>query len=277
MAANRSPVRPKRSLGQNFLRDDNIARKIAAAVSPGPTDVLVEIGPGQGALTKHMIGRAGRMILVEIDRRVLESLREMTAGFPAEIRNEDILTTDFTALAGRAGSPLRIVGNIPYMITSPILFRLIEHRLSVRDATIMMQREVARRITAPHGSKEYGILSVLTRLYADASSLFDVSPHAFFPKPRVTSTVLRLTMLRSARYDVTDEAYFRAMVRGVFGKRRKTLRNSLDYFLGGRTPRASLPVDLQRRPEDLALPELVDLANALVREFGPHLPEEFAR
>ncbi len=277
MAAIASRVRPKKSLGQNFLRDDNIARRIAAAIDPAPSDVLLEIGPGQGALTKHVLGRAGRMILVEIDRRMLPRLEELTAGFGVEIRNEDIRATDVTALAERAGSPLRVVGNLPYMISSPILFLLIDHRRAVRDATLMVQREVARRIAARHGSKDYGILSVLTQLYATPASLFDVSPNAFFPKPQVTSTVLRLTMLGGPRYAVDDEAYFRAMVRAVFGKRRKTLRNSLGYFLDGRIPRSPLPVDLQRRPEELALPQFVELGNALVRELGPAIPAEFAQ
>ncbi len=277
MAASRTLVRPKKSLGQNFLRDENIARKITAAIDPGASDVVLEIGPGQGALTKHIVARAGRTILVELDQRVLDHLRELTTGYAVEIRNEDILSTDITALAERAGTPLRVVGNIPYMITSPILFHLIDHRRAVRDVTIMMQREVARRIAARPGTKEYGILSVQTGLYADVKPLFDVSPNAFFPKPQVTSTVLRLTMLTAPRHDVADEKYVRAMVRAIFGKRRKTLRNSLDYFLDGQVPHTPLPVDLGRRPEDLALPELVDLANALVREFGATITEEYTQ
>jgi len=258
-------IRPRKSLGQNFLRDDNIARKIAAAIRPDPADLLVEIGPGEGALTRHLAGKVGRFVAVELDGRVVNDLRARFGPLGVEVLHGDVLETDLDALAIRLGGPLRIVGNIPYNITSPILFHVLDQRTQVRDLTIMMQREVARRIVAGPGTKEYGILSVFCRLYADVELLFDVSPNAFVPKPSVVSSVVRFAMLPSLRYELADEAAFRAMVRGVFGKRRKTLRNALRYHLGERPLPENLPVDVGLRPEDLGLEDLVALGNALAR------------
>ncbi|MGA9116830.1 MAG: 16S rRNA (adenine(1518)-N(6)/adenine(1519)-N(6))-dimethyltransferase RsmA [Bacteroidota bacterium] len=262
-------VRPKKSLGQNFLRDDNIGRKIVAAVAPAARDVLLEIGPGGGALSRHLAGRVRALVLVEIDDRVVTGLRERFTDPSVAIIHGDVLDLDLTGLARRYGQKLRIAGNLPYNITSPILFHVLEHRAAVRDLTVMMQREVARRLTARPGTKEYGILSVLCGMEADVKHLFDVSSGAFHPRPAVTSSVVRLTMLTRSRCRVRDREAFRAMVRGVFGKRRKTLRNSLRYYLGEEPLPDLLPVDLLRRPEELTLQELADLANALPERRAP--------
>lgn len=256
------PLRPKKSLGQNFLRDQNIARKIVAAIEPQKSDVLVEIGPGEGALTRYLDGSVGTLVVVEIDNRVVEVMRGEYAGSGMEIVHGDFLDTDLCAMAGRFNSPLRIVGNIPYNITSPILFHVLDRRQCVIDLTIMMQREVARRLVARPGTKEYGILAVFCQLFSEVQLLFDVSPNAFYPKPDVTSSVVCLRMLPVPRYPVHDEKFFRAMVRSVFGKRRKTLRNSLKYFLGDT---AVLPEDtsMNQRPEELGIGELTSLSNVL--------------
>jgi 16S rRNA (adenine1518-N6/adenine1519-N6)-dimethyltransferase len=170
---------------------------------------------------------------------------------------------DIAGAASDEGTRLRIVGNIPYRITTPILFFVLENRKHIRDATLMMQREVARRLAATPGSKDYGILSVFSRMAADVHILFDVRPTAFTPQPRVVSSVIHLDFLDEPRCRVNDEEFFRRMVRAVFNKRRKTLRNSLTYFLGSPPDRPGLPVDLSRRPEDLSLEELVALSNSL--------------
>lgn len=256
-------LRARRSLGQHFLRDDNIARKIAAAVAPGPGELILEIGAGEGALTRYLAGRGARLLLAEIDDRAVEPLRAAFPGGGTEVLHADVLTLDLTREAAARGMRLRVAGNIPYNITTPILFHLIDHRAVVQDATLMMQKEVAVRLVAPPGGKEYGILSVLTQLYADVRTLFDVSRNAFVPKPDVTSTVVRLAFLPGPRYPVADEALARAMVRAVFGQRRKTLRNSLRAFLeraGGVLPD---PAVLARRPEELSVRELTELANLL--------------
>jgi len=253
-------LRPRRSLGQNFLRDANVARKIVDALAPLPGDTVLEIGPGEGALTRELAVRAGRLIIVDIDERVIRAMEEVFSGTPVVILHRDVLTLDLNDLAARYG-PLRVVGNIPYNITSPILFHALDHRTAVRDVTLLMQREVARRLVAGPGTKDYGILSIMCQFVADVSVLFDVSPNVFYPRPEVTSSLVRLRMLTAVRFPVADEVFFRTMVRGVFGKRRKTLRNSLRYLL---PDIPSLPdVDLQRRPEDLTIAELAHLANLL--------------
>ncbi len=238
-----------------------MARKIVDAIAPLSGDTVLEIGPGEGALTRDLAARAGRLIIVDIDERVIRTMEEVFSDGAVMILHRDVLTLDLSELAGRYG-PLRVVGNIPYNITSPILFHTLEQRAAVRDVTLLMQREVARRLAAGPGTKDYGILSIMCQFVADVDVLFDVSPNVFYPRPEVTSSLVRLRMLPATRFPVTDEAFFRTMVRGVFGKRRKTLRNSLRYLLSA-IP--SLPeIDLQRRPEDLTLEELAHLANLLV-------------
>ena len=267
----RSPsLRPRKALGQNFLRDENIARKIVGAIDPASDQTVLEIGPGEGALTALLARRVKRLIAVELDGRLLFQLRALTEGTTAEVIIGDILKLDLALLAHSHG-PLRIVGNIPYNITSQIVIRILEQKEHVLDATLLMQREVARRLAALHGNKEYGILSVFCQLYADVTLLFDVSPNVFFPRPEVTSTLVRLRMLPLPRHVVDDTAFLRSMVRAVFGKRRKTLRASLRYFLP-ELPAVPLPVDLQRRPEDLSIQELVLLANALSAASAPGTP-----
>lgn len=254
-------IRPRQSLGQNFLRDENIARKLIAAVNPRPSDTILEIGPGEGVLTKYLVSSCRRLIVVDVDERVIRHLRALYPEGGLEIRHEDFLETDLAAVrSGRA--KLRIVGNIPYNITTPILFHILDNRQHVRDAVLMMQREVARRLIAEPGTKDYGILAVFCRLVADVAVLFDVSPNCFVPKPRVTSSVVRFEVLDRPRYALAEEEFFRRMVRSVFGKRRKTLRNSLQYFLET-VPALPSRFDLSKRPEELPLDQLVDLANTL--------------
>ncbi len=259
-------LRPKKSLGQNFLRDENIARKIVAAVSPRPRDVVLEIGPGEGALTKYLAQKSHKLIVVDIDRRATDRMRELYPDGDMEILNQDFLEIDLVKISGQRRQRLRIIGNIPYNITSPILFHVLDHREAVADATFMMQKEVARRLVAVPDTKDYGILAVFCQLFADVKLLFDVSHNAFYPKPKVTSSLVQLVIRTSPRYKIVDEQFFRRMVRSVFSKRRKTLRNSLAYFGEEENiaiPTASIASDLQRRPENLTLEELVHLSNAL--------------
>jgi 16S rRNA (adenine1518-N6/adenine1519-N6)-dimethyltransferase len=259
----RGGLRLKRSLGQHFLKDDNVARKIAGAIDPQPGEVMVEIGPGEGALTRYLVRKGCRLVAVELDDRVIEGLRLQFGGEGFELIHADILETDLSVLAARYGERLRIAGNIPYNITSPILFHVLEHRAAVRDLTIMMQREVAVRLASGPGGREYGIPAVLFGLFADITPLFDVAPGSFVPPPAVVSSVLSMRMLPQPRYAVEDEAYFRALVRSVFGHRRKTLRNTLKAFLGTAELPAGLPVDTGRRPEELSIEEFVNLSNVL--------------
>jgi 16S rRNA (adenine1518-N6/adenine1519-N6)-dimethyltransferase len=263
----RGRIRPRKALGQHFLRDPGVVRRIVEAIDPRPSDTLLEIGPGEGALTAPLAGSAGRLVVIEVDPRAIEHLRREYAGRGVRVMHADILATDLTALAHETAPDgrLRVAGNIPYNITSPILFHLLDHRGVIRDATLMMQREVAQRLASPPGSRLYGIPSVLFGLLADIETLFDVPPGAFFPKPKVTSTVLRITPLGAPRYPVDDFEFFRRMVRGGFGQRRKTLRNSLRAFCGGEPRGVPSAIDLGARPEDLGQEEFARLANGLLR------------
>jgi 16S rRNA (adenine1518-N6/adenine1519-N6)-dimethyltransferase len=263
-------VRPNKSLGQHFLRDDLIARKIVSSFSPGKKDVVLEIGAGTGALTRHLVRSGARLVTVDLDGRLTDRLRETYPPGTLEVIAGDILETDISAVAHRMGvSPgekLRVVGNIPYNITSPILFHLLEYRTCVSDATLTIQKEVANRVVARPRSKDYGILSVLCQLYADCSLLFEIPPSAFAPEPKVQSSVINMVLRTKPRYTLPNEELFRTMVRAVFGKRRKTLRNSLRYLIGDTVTDLESEVDLGRRPEELSLKELVRLS-VLVSEM----------
>jgi len=268
-SSSRLRLRPRKSLGQNFLRDDNIARRIVASIDPEPEDVLLEIGPGEGALTRHLALRTHRLSVVEIDARAAAGLRAMFPGGGVEVIEGDFLSIDLDGFARARGGRLRIAGNIPYNITSPILFHVLDHRTHIADLTILVQREVGRRMAAAPCSPDYGILSVFCRYASDVKALFDVPPGAFYPRPGVTSLLMRLVMRAAPELPADDEAFFRTVVRATFGKRRKTLRNSLRYVDALRG--AALPdlPELDRRPEELSVAELVALSNTLLRAAAP--------
>ena len=181
--------KPRQSLGQNFLIDENIARNIIRDFHLHPDDVVVEIGPGRGALTSQLAGRVRHLILVEIDGRIVEELGKQFSSPQITIVNQDFLDVDLKKWQERYHKKLRLIGNIPYHLTSPILFKAFEERAAIRDVMIMVQREVARRIVARPGTKDYGILSVAARFYGEPSVLFNVSPNCFYPKPKVTSAL----------------------------------------------------------------------------------------
>lgn len=260
-------LRPRKSLGQNFLTDDNIARKIVRTAEIHSDDIVLEIGPGKGALTRHLLEKTEQLITVEIDKRVAEHLekrfeRESSTG-RLQIIQEDFLSVDLGKIAREYGKPIRIIGNIPYYITSPILFKIIEERESVRDLTILVQLEVGKRIVAKPKSKEYGILSVFCQFYGTPELLFKVPATAFSPRPKVVSVLLRLDFTRRPVYKVADEKLFVGIVRATFGKRRKTLRNGLKYLeLEGFDPEV-IDFDLNHRPEELSVEDFVHLSNLI--------------
>jgi len=260
-------VAPKKSLGQNFLRDENIARKIVEHLGLQRDDIVVEIGPGQGALTKHLIATGAEAIAIEIDERAVAMLKE-TFGSTIAIISSDVLVVDLGELREKYGRPLHVVGNIPYYITSDILFWLFEHRRNVTDATIMVQLEVARRLTASPGTKDYGILSVFCQFYAKPKFLFRVSSNCFYPKPSVESAVVRLDFPREI--PPIDDRLFRTVVRGTFGKRRKTLFNGLRFLGFEEQDLKKVEYDLAKRPEELSLHDFL----ALVRRLEPYTNEK---
>ncbi len=256
---------PKKSLGQNFLIDENIVRKIMDRLAPQPDDTIVEIGPGLGVLTKYIVPAGCRYVGIEIDERLAPRLQKEFAAWPrVDIRCADFRKVNLAELA--AGSKLRIVGNIPYHITSSIIFAAFAHHQVLCDMLLTVQKEVATRIVASSetGGKDYGILSVVSQTFARTEILFTMSKHVFRPKPEVDSAVVRWTF-QSPPENLLDADFYLRMVKAVFGQRRKILRRSLMAFLQKEIS-VAVPVDLQRRPETLSIRELIQLANALTSE-----------
>jgi 16S rRNA (adenine1518-N6/adenine1519-N6)-dimethyltransferase len=260
--------RAKRSLGQNFLVDPNIQRAIATAIRPSPDDEVLEIGPGQGALTRHLAGSVRRLVLVELDDRLVERLRAEFGDRPdVEIVHADFLDVALEDLAADPGT-LKVIGNIPYNITTPILFSLLERRPRPREIVLMVQREVADRILAEPGSKTFGALAVGVQTVADAERVLNVGRKAFRPVPDVESAVVRITPHAPPRLTEAEEAAVRRLTRAAFGQRRKQFQRILrDAYRLTPEDVAALEqrtgMDLQARPETFAPERFVELARAL--------------
>ncbi|MBR9976470.1 MAG: ribosomal RNA small subunit methyltransferase A [Bacteroidetes bacterium] len=261
-----APYIPKKTLGQHFLHDANIARNIVAALDPLPGDVVLEIGSGTGVLTALLAERGCRLIAMDIDARAVEVLQER---FPEEryphvrVMQQDVLSLDLKAMAEEYGAPLRLIGNLPYNITSQILFHIFDRHDAVRDGIFMMQREVAERIIAAPGCKEYGILSVLTQTHASVRRCFNVSPNVFTPRPNVWSSVLYLRMENDRLAQIRNYSFFRRLVKATFGQRRKTLSNSLKQLgiMPGDATNAAAFLSL--RPEQLTITDFSTLSNLI--------------
>jgi 16S rRNA (adenine1518-N6/adenine1519-N6)-dimethyltransferase len=237
----------RKRFGQHFLHDPAIIRRIVDAVAPVVGERLVEVGPGRGALTWGLLARARDMDVIEIDRDLARALSEDSRGEARlRVHVENVLHTDFGALRG-AGAPLRIVGNLPYNISTPLLFRLLQQRAAIRD----MQKEVVDRMAAQPGGKEYGRLTVMLAAYAEVDALFDVGPGAFTPRPKVWSAIVRLRPAIAPRFDIGDDGVLRTLVTAAFSHRRKTLRNGLKSLLTGSDIEAC-GIDPNLRPETLA-------------------------
>jgi 16S rRNA (adenine1518-N6/adenine1519-N6)-dimethyltransferase len=264
--------RARKRYGQHFL-EPAWADKLVAAIDPRPGDRFVEIGPGPGALTIRLAPRVATLVAVEIDAGLVGVLQERVPANVTLVRG-DFLQFDLRNLT--KDGAIRIAGNLPYNISSPILFKLVrDHRESggILDATLMLQREVAERIEAIPGTKDYGVVSILVGLHADVRRVLTLPPGAFRPPPRIHSAVIRLDF-RTPRVGLRDEIVFEQMVRSVFTQRRKTLLNALRPFAHSRgaDPRQALEsagIDTRRRPETLDLVELARLADALgTRDLG---------
>ena len=263
--------RAKKSLGQNFLVDPNLQRKIVGALDAGPDDEVLEIGPGRGALTRHLAGTVRRLVLVELDDDLAAELEATYARDPSvEVRHGDILDIPLRALSEEPGR-LRVIGNIPYNITTPILFHVLE-RPRPAAAVIMTQKEVAERITADAGTSAYGALAVGVRTVADVEAVTDVPRHVFRPVPGVDSTVLRIVPHDPPRLTADEEARLRTLTRAVFQWRRKQLQKTLRDHPDLEVERARLDgveeatgIELRRRPESLDPDDFVRLSRVLSR------------
>ena len=252
-------IRARKRFGQHFLHDPGVIRRIVAAIDPLPGDRLVEIGPGLGALTRPLLERAGRIEVIEIDRDVVPVLEDHCRGTGLlTVHLADALTVDIAQLAG-TGAPLRLVGNLPYNISTPLLFHLLDAAHVIRDMHFMLQKEVVDRITAAPGGKDYGRLTVMLAARCSARRLFHVGPGAFRPPPRVDSAIVRLVPLPAAPFPMPDPQRFAAVVAAAFSMRRKTLRNGLRGLVDERAF-AACHIDPGRRPETLAAAEFGALA-----------------
>jgi 16S rRNA (adenine1518-N6/adenine1519-N6)-dimethyltransferase len=219
--------RPRKRFGQNFLHDPQVIARIVAAVNPQPDDHLVEVGPGQGAVTVPLLQAAGRMDAVELDRDLIEPLlRQCAAAGELTIHQGDALKFDFCSLA-RDGRPLRLVGNLPYNISTPLLFHFLDQARCITDMHFMLQKEVVDRMGAGPGSKTYGRLSVMVQSRCRVMPLFDIGPGAFNPPPKVESAVVWLAPYAEPPTHIRDRARFEQIVAAAFAQRRKTLRNAL--------------------------------------------------
>ena len=257
-------ARPKKSFGQHFLHEKRYIDRIVSAIAPKDGDTLVEIGPGEGALTLPLLRVAGRLTAIELDTDLIPALAERAAPVgELKIIHADVLKVDFAALARELGTPrLRIAGNLPYYISSPILFHCVEHSAAIQDMHFMLQKEVVDRMAAEPGSKVYGRLSVMLQLACRVVPLFDVPPGAFRPPPKVDSSVVRLVPLApEERHDAAPEAVH-AVVKAAFAQRRKTLANGLRQLLDAETIRAA-GIDPGARAETLSPEDFVRLAKAL--------------
>jgi 16S rRNA (adenine1518-N6/adenine1519-N6)-dimethyltransferase len=250
---------PRKRFGQHFLHDQGILRRIVECVSPQSGDRMIEIGPGEGAMTLPLLRAAGKLTAIELDRDLIEPLREKSRGIgELEIINADVLNVDFSAL----GQSLRIVGNLPYNISTPILFHCLEHSSSIRDMHFMLQKEVVERMASEPGSKVYGRLSVMLQAICTVTPLFSVPPGAFRPPPKVDSAVVRLVPKTADQIGIRDPILFELLVRNSFGQRRKTLRNAVQALCTGPDIEAA-GLRPDARAEQLAVADFIHLANHL--------------
>ena len=255
----------KKRFGQNFLQDEAIIERIVKSIRPAETDKLLEIGPGLGALTKKLLAASGAISVIELDRDVTPKLKFNCDGLgELTIYEQDALKTDYAAIAD--GSKMRVVGNLPYNISTPIMFKLYDFLENIHDMHFMLQKEVVERMVAKPGSKSFGRLSVMTQYACDAQMLFIVPPSAFIPAPKVDSAIVRLVP-KVEPLTVKDFDLFNAVVSEAFNQRRKTVRNVWKKRMQADDFKA-LSIDPQLRPENLSLKEFINVANYLHQSEG---------
>lgn len=273
-------IRLTKALGQNFLTDDSIVEKIADSAGIAKRDLIIEVGPGLGSMTHLLAERAGQVIAVEIDKRLIEPLTQSMAEYSNfSLINNDIMKIDLKNLIYEIRNnnsdikSVKVVANLPYYITTPIIMKILEDNLEIDCCVFMVQREVADRMVAKPGGKDYGALSVAVQYRSIPQKAFDVPPHCFIPQPEVYSTVVRLDIRKSAPVAVKDEKLFFRVVKASFGQRRKTLLNALHnsgFFKPDKERLAelltSLGIDPNRRGETLSIEQFSELSNALYNE-----------
>jgi len=250
--------RARKRFGQNFLHDQAVIQRIVDTINPQKHDHIIEIGPGKGAITSPLLNRVEKLNVIEIDKDLAASLR---TNFGDEkrlvIQEADALNLDFNSFDH---ADLRIVGNLPYNISTPILFHLLKYRERVKDMTFMLQKELVDRICANSGNKQYGRLSIMLQYYCDVEALFVVKPGAFTPSPKVDSAIIKLIPHPHPRYELLDHESLKIIVRESFSQRRKTIRNALRKYLDESAIR-NAGIAPENRAENLEVSDFVTLAN----------------
>lgn len=270
-------LRLTKSLGQNFLNDERVVEKIVDSAEVSSDDLVIEIGPGAGSMTKELCKRAGKVVAVEIDRHLIPVLEETLKEFSnLHIINKDVLKVNFKKdivdFSTESFTPLsvKVVANLPYYITTPIIMKLLEQNPGIDCMVFMVQKEVAQRMVATPRGKDYGALSVAVQYYSKPEKVFDVPPHCFIPQPEVDSTVIKLQILKKPPVEVMDEGLFFKTIKAAFGQRRKTLLNALSnsgYFTPNKEDMKdilkSIGIEENRRGETLSILQFAQLANLL--------------
>jgi len=275
-----SKHKPRKRFGQNFLQDHSVIDRLVAAINPQADDNIVEIGPGQGALTKPLLDKLDKLNAVELDRDLIMLLEATLAPLGLNIHAQDALKFDFSSLI-HEDKPLRVVGNLPYNISTPLIFHLLSYEQRVQDMHFMLQLEVVDRLAAGPGSKTYGKLSVISQYYCEVKKLFNVPPGAFFPPPKVMSAIVRLEP-RQFELQASDETFFKRLVATAFSQRRKTLRNNLKQLISGDEldqlaelmQTCDISGKLSDRPEQISLKDYVMLSNLFTEHFASSLKAE---
>lgn len=254
--------RARKRFGQNFLHDRGVIERIVRAIGPTADQQIVEVGPGQAALTRYLVASGARVDAIELDRDLADWLQQYFADAANfQLHRGDVLKFDFSTLANTPRQ-LRIVGNLPYNISTPCLFHLLQYAPLIDDMTFMLQREVVQRLAAVVGDEAYGRLSIMVQYHCEVVHLFDVPPGAFSPPPKVTSAIVQLRPHRQRQFVANDPVLFERLVRDAFSQRRKTLKNALKGLISDIRPE-DLPVDLSSRPETLSVADFVHLSNAV--------------
>ncbi|MEO1889232.1 MAG: 16S rRNA (adenine(1518)-N(6)/adenine(1519)-N(6))-dimethyltransferase RsmA [Cycloclasticus sp.] len=257
------PHKARKRFGQNFLQDSRIIHQIVMAIDPTPSDHLVEIGPGQGAITEPLLDTHCQLDVVELDRDLVERLKIRFSHLERfTLHSADALSFDFAALNN--SKPLRIIGNLPYNISTPLLFHLLSQASHIQDMHFMLQKEIVNRLQAQPGSKQFGRLSIMIQLHCRVEALFDVDPECFHPRPKVMSSIVRLTPHAEQPYQIDDMELFENVVKTAFSQRRKTIRNTLKKICSDDAFNA-VEINPSARAEALSIDNFVALSNHISR------------
>ncbi len=265
MDNNQTPYKhhAKKRFGQNFLHDQNVIKKIINAINPITGEHIVEIGPGQSALTKPLLNYDIKLDVIEIDRELVQLLKTT---FPSQsnltIHENDALNIDYSTFSDK---PIKVIGNLPYNISTALLFHLIKFKQYIHNMTFMLQKEVVDRICASPGNKQYGRLSVILQYYCEVDSIFTVKAGAFNPAPKVDSAIIKLSPITNIKHTVNDEILFEKIIADAFNQRRKTLRNTLKSHLSDNEI-MSLGIQPSIRAENLSVSQFVDLTNFVAQK-----------